>query len=408
MKKLKNILGLATLLLASVSFGQIQKKVLFIGNSYTSANDLPSLVKSIAIADGNNVIYDTYIPGGSQLSQHATNPVTLGKITADNWDYVVLQEQSQKPSFPDAQVQSDVYPYAEVLVDSIYSNNECSIPLFYGTWGRQVGDPQWEGINTFEKMNDRLFKAYSHMAEAAEGMLSPVGIGFGHIKQDPNAVVSFNALYTVDGSHPTIKGSYLAACIFNNMIFEGWSSGNSFLPAGLTANEAEYLQAVADHVIYEVDSVQVDFRPYLEDNDFTTTVVGGQVTFASSIFGGDFTSWDFGDGQTSTQENVTHNYTNSGVYEVIMYSSAHCQTDSTKKNITISTLDLSHEALISFNVYPNPSKGKISIDVQGDEDYFIYSLLGKEIYSGKVKELILPSGVYIVRYRNESRKITVL
>lgn len=409
MKSMKRILGLALLLMASTSYSQVQKKVLFIGNSYTSANNLPSLVTSLAQASGNGIYTDAHIPGGAQLNQHATNPVVLNKIASEDWDFVVLQEQSQIPAFPYSQSSTLFYPNAAILADSIYSNSECSVPLFYNTWGREMGDPQWDSINTFEKMNNRLFIAYSRAAEQAEAMLSPIGIGFAHINQDVNALVSFNDLYTSDGSHPTIKGSYLAACIFNNVIFSGISTGNTFVPNGMNSGEAEYLQSVADHVVYDVDSVQIDFRPDLSNNDFATTVNSGQATFTPSILEGDFHSWSFGDGQNSTQENATHTYTSNGTYEVVMYSSANCQLDSVKQEVVISTLGLSSEELSGLNVYPNPSKnGVVNIDLIGNETYSVYTSLGKEIYQGKDKQLNLSKGVYLVKYKNQSRKIIVL
>lgn len=401
--------GIAFLMLATFSYSQTTKKVFFIGNSYTSANNLPSLVSSLAVEDGNALSYDSETPGGVTFSGHAVSSTVLNKIASEDWDYVVLQEQSQAPSFPDGQVQSDVYPFAEVLVDSIYANNECSIPLFYGTWGREIGDSQWVGINTFEKMNTRLFNAYTYMANQAEGMMSPVGIGFAHIKQDGNATVTFNDLYTSDGSHPTIKGSYLAACIFNNIIFNGTSTGNTFLPAGVNTSEAEYLQGVADHVVYAVDSVQIDFRPTLPVNTFTISGTEATVTFTSDIQGGNFESWDFGDGQTSTQANATHTYTSNGVYDVIMYSTVMCQLDSVIKQVTISTLGIVSEEINVFNVYPNPSTdGIVNIELSTNEEYTVYSIMGNKVYVGQAKELRLNKGIYSVRFKNQTRKIIVL
>ena len=396
-------------MLTVFSYGQTTKKVFFIGNSYTSANNLPDLVSSVANANGNTLSYETHMPGGTILSQHAVNPTVLNKIASQDWDFVVLQEQSQYPAFPYSQVASEVYPFSKILVDSIYANNECSIPLFYATWGREIGDPQWDSINTFIKMNQRLFNSYTYMTNQAEGMISPVGIGFAHIKQDGGAAVSFNDLYINDGSHPTIKGSYLAACIFNNIIFNVTSSGNTFLPTGVSASEAEYLQGVADHVVYDVDTVQVDFRPTLSNNTFTTSANEATIEFTSDIQGGNFESWDFGDGQTSVQENATHTFANNGTYEVTMYSSAMCQLDSITQQVTISSLAISNEEMISFNVYPNPSSdGIVHIEFPTNEEYAVYSILGKEIYVGQAKELLLNKGVYIVRMKNQSRKITIL
>lgn len=61
---------------------------------------------------------------------HSTSVQTLSKINQQQWDYVVLQAQSQEPSFPASQVASDTYPYATILVDSIESHFSCTEPLF--------------------------------------------------------------------------------------------------------------------------------------------------------------------------------------------------------------------------------------------------------------------------------------
>ncbi|PKR80208.1 hypothetical protein CW751_11135 [Brumimicrobium salinarum] len=56
-------------MLTTLGLSQASKKVLFIGNSYTSVNNLPNLISSLADAAGNTLTYDAYTPGGSQLNQ---------------------------------------------------------------------------------------------------------------------------------------------------------------------------------------------------------------------------------------------------------------------------------------------------------------------------------------------------
>lgn len=97
------------------SFGQQTKKVLFIGNSYTASNNLPLLIDQMANSTGDDLIYDSNTPGGYTLKQHSSNATTLSKINQGNWDYVVLQDQSQYPSLSDNFVETNVYPYAEAL-----------------------------------------------------------------------------------------------------------------------------------------------------------------------------------------------------------------------------------------------------------------------------------------------------
>ena len=113
-----------------ISFGtqaQDSAKVLFIGNSYTTANNLPSMVSSLANSVGDYIYQNSQTGGGMTLSGHAGNAGTYTAINNDQWDYVVLQAQSQEPSFSDGQVNSQTLPFAKQIADSVYSNHFCLV-----------------------------------------------------------------------------------------------------------------------------------------------------------------------------------------------------------------------------------------------------------------------------------------
>ena len=99
-----------------LSFGQTDSlNILFIGNSYTSSNNLPSLISSIANSMGDYVNFESSLVGGATLQNHTNNTNTISLILDGDWDYVVLQEQSQYPAFPLWQVEQEVFPYANEL-----------------------------------------------------------------------------------------------------------------------------------------------------------------------------------------------------------------------------------------------------------------------------------------------------
>ena len=114
--------------------------VLFIGNSYTAVNNLPQLVKDIALANNDTLIFDSNTPGGYTFNQHFNDINTKSKINSTAWDYVVVQAQSQEPSFSPSQVMQQTYPYAKKLDSLIKLNNLCTTTIFYETWGRKFGD----------------------------------------------------------------------------------------------------------------------------------------------------------------------------------------------------------------------------------------------------------------------------
>lgn len=404
---MKKILFYLALFAAPISFGQT-KKVLFIGNSYTGVNNLPNLVNKLAEADNNILIYDANTPGGNFLHHHAVNPVTLEKISAQDWDFVVLQEQSQLPSFSDGQVQMEMYPHVQVLVDSILANNDCTVPVFYNTWGRRDGDKQWAGINTFEKMNGRLHNTYADLTEIYQGLLSPVGLGFLYVKTDENSPINFVDLYHQDGSHPSIHGSYLAASIFNNILFSTSSMGNTYIPTGITEEQAEYLQTVADEVVYGNDAVQTDYRP-LTANYFEVEIENNEIHLTPIIENGNFVKWDFGDGVTSTEKTVSHAYEEVGSYVVKMTTGNDCYQQTYTMEVNVATLGLWNEEIPEiYKVYPNPSINGLVYIKHNDNPFTIYSILGEEVFAGVKDAYRLNKGVYFFRWEDFTQKVLVL
>jgi hypothetical protein len=116
-------------------YSQDSSRVLFIGNSYTYYNNLPQLLTDMAASTGDFVQTASSTPGGYTFQLHSTNATTLQLIQQGNWDFVILQEQSQRPSFPDNDVQVNVFPYASVLDSLIGLHNPCAETVFYNTIG---------------------------------------------------------------------------------------------------------------------------------------------------------------------------------------------------------------------------------------------------------------------------------
>ncbi|MGY8951566.1 MAG: PKD domain-containing protein, partial [Flavobacteriales bacterium] len=143
-----------------LTFSQETKEVLFIGNSYTYVNDLPNMVKQIALSFGDTLNYESSTPGGANFNMHSTNTTTISKINQQVWDYVVLQAQSQEPSLSTNYVNTNVYPAVQSLIDIIENNSNCIEPMFFMTWGRKYGDASnctpWPPVCTYLGMQQQL------------------------------------------------------------------------------------------------------------------------------------------------------------------------------------------------------------------------------------------------------------
>ena len=175
--------------------------VLFIGNSYTYANNMPQMVSELALSFGDTLNFESSTPGGATFNTHSTNINTLNKISQKPWDYVVLQAQSQEPSFSPNQVANDLFPYAQILIDSIESNSTCTEPIFFMTWGRKYGDQQncqfYPPICTYLGMQQRLRQSYLDMTFNHNATCSPVGICWKESIAQDSTLNLFFSFYSV-------------------------------------------------------------------------------------------------------------------------------------------------------------------------------------------------------------------
>ena len=110
-----------------------QTSVLFIGNSYTYVNDLPNTLRQLALSLDDTMTVASSAPGGYTLFQHSTYAPTIAAIESQDWDFVVLQEQSQLGALPFDVTTTELG--ASALVQRIEENHECTYPVFYMTWG---------------------------------------------------------------------------------------------------------------------------------------------------------------------------------------------------------------------------------------------------------------------------------
>lgn len=225
------------------------KSILFIGNSYTAVNDLPNWVRLIGLSQGDTFDVTGYSPGGRTFFGHSTDPQVMNFFQQKNYDVVVLQEQSQIPSFPKDQVESDCYPYAKELVDSVRANNPFAKIVFYSTWGRQNGDAQncvtWPPVCTFKGMNQLLRDRYVQMAIDNYTWVAPIS----SVWRDVRDTTSIN-LYQGDGSHPSFEGTHLAAMTIYQTIFQKKITQNCFVGPVSTINHNQILNTV-EHIVHD-------------------------------------------------------------------------------------------------------------------------------------------------------------
>ena len=190
------LVTLSFLLICGSTFGgEKPLRVFFVGNSYTFVNDLPGVLAGLAQAGrGRRILTGQRTPGGYTLDQHVKDGQTVEGIEKQNWDVVVLQEQSILPVVQPAKM----FDAAWELNKTIKSQGART--LFYLTWARK-GQPQ---------MQEGLNHAYLGVAKELQADVAPVGPAWQQANKEDPAL----ELYLQDGSHPSPEGTYLAACVF--------------------------------------------------------------------------------------------------------------------------------------------------------------------------------------------------
>jgi hypothetical protein len=200
-------------------------KVLFIGNSFTARNNLPGLIGQLAAARGKSIQHRLISAGGASLRNHWNAGEALKVIQDGHYDYVVLQEQSTLPIKNAKRMHENVRLFDEAIKVAGAKT------ILYLTWARQYASESQQAITD----------AYTSIGRELGATVIPVGVAWQSFlrKQDQPA------LHDRDQSHPTLAGSYLAACVFLAVLLKENPVGIDAEVAGLSVKDLVLLQKTA-------------------------------------------------------------------------------------------------------------------------------------------------------------------
>ena len=149
----------------------------------------------------------------------------------------------------------------------------------------------------------------------------------------------------------------------------------------------------------------------LPDASFTYTIETPDVHFVNNSNFADAYLWDFDDGQTSTESNPDHTYLASGNYLVSLTATNKCGDHIMTDNVEVQLVSVNENSPIeNFKIYPNPSDGKIYLELDQLENELISlevvgingKIIWKESFLNTSERYFidlsnLSEGVYIVR-----------
>lgn len=217
----------------------------YIGNSFFYYNNgMPGHVGLLVNADKSGLKHRNVMitMGGSGFDWHDVesyfrpNAISRYSFAAGNvvvfnkldklFDAAVMMDCSQCPLHP--QLSGIFTEYAKKHSDTVRKNG--AKPVFFMSWAYQ-DKPE---------MTAQLADAYTKAANDNGALVIPAGLAFARsIAQKPDL-----NLYVADLRHPSLAGTYLAACTSYATLYKRSPVGNTYT-AGLDAATAAHLQNVA-------------------------------------------------------------------------------------------------------------------------------------------------------------------
>jgi len=204
-------------------------KILFIGNSFTFYNNgihtqLNSLLSNAKPKAVKGVTTQSSTLSSAKLVEHAASFTYLLKKA--EWDIVVLQGHSLEAI-------SSTNGKAFARAVKLFANTTRDAgaePLLFMTWA----------YSDKPEMTTKLDRIYSSIGRKTDTQIAPIGLAFAAVNDSGKNI----KLIINDKKHPTMAGTYLAACVIYSALYQQSPADNGY-NSSLSEETAKYLRETA-------------------------------------------------------------------------------------------------------------------------------------------------------------------
>ncbi|WP_088329552.1 hypothetical protein [Lacimicrobium sp. SS2-24] len=242
---------------ASVNAGDIEKpelvptttpqKVLFVGNSFSYFNGglhnhVSNLIRAAGKWQKGTNRYRLKTLSGGKLYEHVAGmPYLANQPQGKAWDVVVIQGHSNE-SVTKKRYKRFVQG-AKALAKIIREHD--AEPVLFMTWP----------YKNHAEMTQALHSSYVSLGNHLDALVVPVGLAFDQVNQQHPEIELYHAdvegfteagteIYKEELKHPSLAGTYLAACVFYAAFYQQSPQGLAYT-AGLNSETSMKLQQAA-------------------------------------------------------------------------------------------------------------------------------------------------------------------
>lgn len=187
------------LLFLTVGFQLQAQKILFVGNSLTYTNDLPTILIEIGNNFNKSITTEMVCKPNYAIVDHLEEEIIQQKIATEKYDYVIIQQG------PSSQEEGRrMLLDAGELLNKLCKKHNTKLG-YYMVW------PSKQYYFTF----DKVIANHTEAAQKNDALLFPVGKYWKEYEaQKPRT-----SLYGPDQFHPSKTGSFLAALVIFKELF---------------------------------------------------------------------------------------------------------------------------------------------------------------------------------------------
>ncbi len=282
-------------------------KVLSLNNSLIYYNDQDKVFNDIAAAMGKDAAWTKHTLLGKPLSTHWAEGDGLAEdgtpgakmmVRSEAWSHIILQEQSSLPRTSIETFRANVKQWVDYIRECCPNPN--AVVILPVNWAYSS---DWDNFSAYNKV---FLDNYAAVAAELGVTVCPVASAYDAVYRNEDAEETLT--WFLDDRHPSLKATYMAACMEYGLIFGEDPATINSAPADLdeaTAAEMRgyasealkgYVNVVDHHAatIRFQSAIYDDFGLEVSDAEPVTFAVdGGGVITADGVFTSDGTRGTF-------------------------------------------------------------------------------------------------------------------